>query len=341
MARVVRSTPRVWAAFTGHQWAVEESKLQAMEEVLRLRLSGLSAAEGFVAATRPKPAQPPVSIAVIPIFGLVSHRMGMMSEFSGGTSIEGLATAFRQAMADPGVKAIVFDVDSPGGDVNGTMEFAEEIFAARGQGKYLMSVANARAGSAALWLAAAADEVIAIPSAAVGSIGVYAVHEDRSAQNEKVGVKVTYIRSSALKAEGNPDEPLSDDATAYIQGQVNATAQVFVDFVAKARGVTAEAVREKFGDGRMLLAKPAQKAGLIDRVMTFEAALDRAMKMAKLQPAAQAADEAPRLAAVDDATGTLVAQAQASVEEPRPASLDDAVVRRDLDYMDLALATRR
>jgi signal peptide peptidase SppA len=335
MARVVRSTQRVWAAFTGHQWAIEESKLQAMEEILRLRLSGLSASEGFVAASRPKPTPAPVSIAVLPVFGVISHRMGMFSDFSGGTSIEALATAFRQAMADPGVRAIVFDVDSPGGDVSGTMEFAEEIFAARGQGKHLMAVANAKAGSAALWLASAADEVIAIPSASVGSIGVYAVHEDRSALNDKVGVKVTYIRSSPLKAEGNPDEPLSADAIAYVQAQVNATSQVFIDFVAKARGVTSEIVRERFGDGRMLLAKAAHKAGLVDRVMTFEAALERAAKMAKLQPATAAhAADGPPLDLLS------AAPEPATVQAADPILAVDAA-RRDMDYMDLALATRR
>jgi signal peptide peptidase SppA len=349
---------RVWAAFTGHLWAIEESKLRAIEQVLRLKIAGETV--DFQAAQRPKPAPPSASIAVIPITGTISHRMNMFSEFSGGTSTEALAASFREALQNPDVEAIVFDVDSPGGDVAGTMELAEEIFQARGK-KRMMAVANSRAGSAALWLAVAADEFVAIPSAQVGSIGVFAVHEDRSELNAKVGIKPTYIRSSPEKTELSPDAPLADEALAHVQAQVNEVATVFRAFVAKARGVSTEDVVEKFGNGRMLLAKAAKRAGLVDRVATWDEALRHVSKTASKRSvsavsgvAAITATSRPDGESCETCHGSgLLPEkymgdpegqkpcpdcAAGEAEKNRQESQSTAAAQRDLDEIDMALA---
>lgn len=319
---------RVWAAFTGHLWALEESKLKAIEQVLRMKIAG--EVVEFQAAQRPKPASTSSSIAVIPISGVISHRMNLFSEISGGTSTEALTQAFRDALANPDVSAIVFDVDSPGGDVAGTMEFAEEVFAARGK-KRMMAVANSRAASAALWIAVAADEFVVIPSGQVGSIGVFAVHESRAELNAKVGIKATYISSSAEKTELNPDAALTDEAFAHVKAQVDEVAGVFRAFVAKARGVEVDDVLAKFGNGRMLLAKAAKRAGLVDRVATWDDALKSLSKsLAK-----------PSLSAVSagDETMALESADSGSPQSPAPESSDpDPAIQRDLDDLDLALA---
>jgi ClpP class serine protease len=89
---------------------------------------------------------------VIPVYGTISRRANMMSKFSGGTSIEQLTSSFRAAMSDPSVKAVVFNVDSPGGSVDGVPELAAEIFAAASQ-KKTIAVSDTMAASAAYWLA--------------------------------------------------------------------------------------------------------------------------------------------------------------------------------------------
>jgi ClpP class serine protease len=106
--------------------------------------------------------------------------MGMEMRISGGTSTEAFGRAFDEAMKNPDVGAIVIDCDSPGGSVSGVPELAAKIFKARGQGKRSSRVANSSMNSAAYWICSAADEIIAAPSADVGSIGVFTMHTDTS-----------------------------------------------------------------------------------------------------------------------------------------------------------------
>lgn len=105
----------------------------------------------------------------------------------------------------------------------------------------------------------------------------YAMHVDQTAANEADGYKPTYISYGKYKTEGNPDEPLTDEARAEIQARVDNYGRMFEEAVAKYRGVTVAKVRSDFGQGRMLSAKNAVAAGLADRVATFEETIDRLM----------------------------------------------------------------
>jgi signal peptide peptidase SppA len=213
-------------------------------------------------------------VALIPIYGVISHRMNLLSEFSGGTSVERITKSFRQALADPGVKAIVFDINSPGGNVDGVPELADEIMQSRGK-KKIVAVANGMAASAAYWIAAAADEVVVIPSGQVGSIGIFVAHEDISAALEQKGIKVSLISAGKYKIDGNPYEPLSDEAKADLQDKVNAFYEMFVKSVAKGRGVAQAKVRGGFGEGHLVLASDAAKEKMVDRVETLDQTLAR------------------------------------------------------------------
>lgn len=223
-----------------------------------------------------KVREAPGTIGVLNVFGVISQRMNMMEEFSGGTSTEQLVTAFRNLQNDDRVKAIVLNIDSPGGTVPGIQEFAQEIFESRGV-KPVVAQVNSMAASAAYWIASAADEVVVTPSGQVGSIGVYTIHEDISAFLEQMGVKETIIHSedSPYKTEGNPYQPLSADALADIQARVNRVSDRFITAVADGRGVSVDTVKEKFGQGRMFDARDAVKRGLADTVATLEDTLER------------------------------------------------------------------
>ena len=213
-------------------------------------------------------------IAVLPLFGTIAHRMGMMSDFSGGTSMERFSQYLRSAVGDPTVKSIVMDIDSPGGTVNGVPELADEIYQARAV-KPVVAVANSQAASAAYYLASQASDIVAIPSGEVGSIGVFAAHEDLSKALESRGSKVSLISAGKYKTEGNPFEPLNEDAKAAIQDKVNHFYDMFVNAVARGRNTTPDAVRNGYGQGRMLNAEPARRAGMVDRVATWDRTLKR------------------------------------------------------------------
>jgi signal peptide peptidase SppA len=211
-------------------------------------------------------------VALISIYGTILPRPVLNISGGGGTSMQEFMRAFKAADEDPSVGAILLDVDSPGGSAYLVPEAGAMIANAS---KPVTAIANAVAASAAYWLASQADEFVVTPSGQVGSIGVFARHVDFSEQLAQEGVKVTLVSFGANKTEGNPYEPLSDDARATIQASVDEYGEMFVDAVARGRGVSPEDVRAKFGDGRMFSAVAAAGLGMVDRVATFDAVVEQ------------------------------------------------------------------
>jgi len=208
--------------------------------------------------------------------GIIAQHAHQVDNISGpgGTSTERVTNSFRAALAEPSVVGIVFNIDSPGGNVHGVQALADEIFRARGR-KPMIAQVNSTMASAAYWLGAAADEVVMSPGAQAGSIGVYALHRDASVAAEKEGFKMTFISAGKYKVEGNAFEPLGDEARAAVQASVDDYYGDFIGSVAKYRGVKVSDVRNGFGEGRMEKDHKAVKAGLADRVATFDDTLRR------------------------------------------------------------------
>ena len=229
--------------------------------------------EGVVQAARVAARQPEQAgtIAILPLYGVLSQRGGP----SGcGTSMQRFMAAFRETVADPQVSSIVLDVDSPGGNAYGMEEASAEIHAARGS-KPIVAVANAVMASAAYWVGSAATELVVTPSGDVGSIGAYVVHTDESGQNAARGIKNTVVSAGKYKAEHSPFGPLSEEGRASLQKMVDEKYGQFVQAVARNRGATVEAVKEGYGQGRLVGAREAVQLGLADRVDTLQGVLAR------------------------------------------------------------------
>jgi signal peptide peptidase SppA len=199
----------------------------------------------------------------------------MMTEISGGASIQLITADFREALGRADVKAILLDIDSPGGTVDGTMELAGEVFAARGV-KPVAALGDGLMASAAYWIGAAAGEVfLGTETTQAGSIGVISLHRDISKAEEKYGVKTTVITAGKYKAAANQYEPLSQEGRALIQDHLDYIYTLFVNDVAKARGTDAETVLAKMADGRIFIGRQAVDAGLADGIMTREQLITR------------------------------------------------------------------
>lgn len=267
------------AAICEERWAIERTKLQAMLDFLSDQASGVKySAEEIEArltqAREKEVARKTGTVAMLPMHGVISNRMNLLSEFSGGVSTEALGRAFQASVRDDGVKAIVLDCDTPGGAVSGTEELSTLIHAARGI-KPIVAHVNARCASAGYWIASAADEIVVTPTGSVGSIGILAIHDDVSGALEQMGVRKTIISAGERKADGNPYEPLPDDVRARIQTRIDAAYDMFVRAVARNRNVSLAAVREGFGRGDMVDAAPAVAEGMADRIGTLEETLNR------------------------------------------------------------------
>lgn len=268
-------------AFLETPWAILPNKLALLEEAVARHVSGEKLSVDEIQA-RIHGGIPPEnrtvnSVAVLPLFGTIFPRANMMTEISGATSAESFGAQFSQLMADPNINAIVLDVDSPGGQIGGVQELASKIFAARGT-KPIVAVANHLMASAAYWIGTAADEVVVTPSGEVGSIGVFAAHSDMSKAMEMDGVKVSMISAGKYKTEGNPYQPLSEEALASIQGRVNDAYDMFINAVARNRGANPDEVRNGFGEGRTVGAQQAVKLGMADRVGTLEETVSRLLQ---------------------------------------------------------------
>lgn len=309
---------------TAKPWLITEDSFNVIAAILDERANGgkpsreeVMARLGIrVAADSADGGDVGSPVAVIRMNGPIVPRGDMFSEVSGLSSVEGMQAQFRAALADPDVKAIVFDIDSPGGSSDLIPEFASEILAARGV-KPIVGVANTLCASAAYWLAAQMDELVASPSADVGSIGVYTAHTDVTAANRQAGRRVTVVSSagSPHKTEFSPHAKLSVDAEAEMQRRVDNLYDDFVGAVADGRATSTDDVQDNYGQGRVLSARVALGVGMVDRIATFDAVLS------ELQDGATAPD-------TDAGTDSAAVAAVAShLRSPRRGVLDPATLR--------------
>lgn len=334
---------RIIARVTRTPWALQPEKLGEIADLLRFRANGgrLTAEEIKArigdAPDSPSPSRVERTIAVIPVFGVITHRANSFESFSGGTSTEMLGKYIRRAAADESVKSIILDVSSPGGTVDGLPELAAEIVAAKKM-KPVVAHANALAASSAYWLASQATEFVVTPSGRVGSIGVYLLTEDLSEHLAKEGIKINAISAGDHKLDGAPWEPMSAETRAFLQKQVDAVYGDFVKAVAAGRRVTQATVKETFGQGRVFHSDEALKLGMVDAVETFDETVARLMKKGMRSTGRAMADAitipiaatAEAAAAAAEAFGSafpvaddVAPGAQAAADEATTTSADD------------------
>lgn len=208
-------------------------------------------------------------VSVLSLQGPVTKRGGW---FVAGT--DELMEAFDDAMAAPNVAGILLDIDSPGGSASGLSEFADHIRSSRGT-KPIVAHANPTALSAAYWIGTSADKLYMSPSGEVGSVGVWSLHMDYSQAMDEMGIKPTFISAGKYKVEGNPFEPLSDEAREEMQASVDEVYKNFVGAVAQNRGVSRSDVLENFGQGRAVRPGDALKAGMVDGVDSLQGVLKK------------------------------------------------------------------
>lgn len=282
---------RLLAEFYATPWVLDPLIHAQMEMILerwaggtKLSAEQISAAIGnapqaAVARRSDASGSGGTDVAVIPVYGVLTHRAYAAQSVSTQlTSTEALAATFRAAVANPDIKSIVLDIDSPGGSVFGVQEVSDTIFAARGT-KPIIAVANAQAASGAYWIAAQADELVVTPSGAVGSIGAFMTHQDNSGKMAAEGIKKTYVTAGKYKVEGNDTGPLEGEALANAQAMVDSFYTAFVRAVAKGRGVSVETARgPDFGQGRMRLARDAVAAGMANRIATLDEVIAQQLK---------------------------------------------------------------
>lgn len=216
----------------------------------------------------------PEGVAVLDICGVIDSRASWL--WTGYDEVQSLAA---QAFAHAGVAAVVLSLDSPGGVAAGMVDAGRALRAmADRSGKPLVAHAGPMAASAAYGLACAADRILVTEDGTVGSVGVLAVVTDRTAQNAAEGLNRRVLASGTMKADGHPDQALSDAALGRIRGRVMQLAQMFGAWVATRRGMTPEAVMAL--QGGVAYGADAVTKGLADATGTLADAISTAAQLA-------------------------------------------------------------
>ena len=220
------------------------------------------------------PPEPPVSdllqiqdgIGIIPIFGVLMKRPDIFSRvLLGATDMDEITAAITEAGDREDVQAVLLDIDSPGGTVNGTPELASAV-GALSKGKYVYAFSDGQMCSAAYWIASQADAIYATPSARVGSIGVLLPMLDESEAFKQEGLKMEVFAAGKYKSVGVPGVSLTDEQRTWLQSSIDEIAADFQAAVlARGRSIAPGTMEGQDFSGQKAFANALTSGVMSDR----------------------------------------------------------------------------
>lgn len=248
--------------------------------VIELRQQAFDQTDEGEARAEPRAYEVIDGVAIIPVQGSLAQRVSGLRPYSGMVGYNQIVALAGMAMADAGVRAILLDVDSPGGEVPGCFDAARKLasFSKRNGGKPIVGAANEQACSAGYALLSACDEIYMPETGIAGSIGVWTLLVDLTRALDKDGIEVTMVRAGERKARGGPYERADKATMTKLQNWVEATREQFAALVADHRGLDVADVLATEGD--WYHGDEAMNRGLIDGIGSFEAIFGRARDLA-------------------------------------------------------------
>ncbi len=211
------------------------------------------------------------------IFGKGSHMSGH------GTSYQ-ISRQLRKAAEDDKVKAVVLQVDSPGGGLTASDIIYNEVRRFQETDKPVVVSIGSMAASGGYYIAVPCDYIVAGPTSMVGSIGVIMNRFEIQELLKMIGIKAEPIKSTEMKDIGSPFRPLTDEERNYFQELISFYHERFVGIVADGRDLPKDKVKE-LANGKIYTADQALEYSLIDEIGYFETALDKARELGNAQDA--------------------------------------------------------
>lgn len=222
-------------------------------------------ASAKIADALKKSKLPKTGIAWIKVRGVIAQD-NSSGPFSRPTGAGAIAKKIRDAADDKNVKAIVLDINSPGGTVASVQNIYGELLKAKENGKKIVALFRDVAASGGFYIAMAADKIVAEPGTITGSVGVIMQTSNVEGLFDKIGVKVMPITSGKYKDMGSAYRPMTDAEKAILQDMVNDTyTQFFAAVKAGRPNVTPENLTE-YTDGRVFTGQRAFNLGFIDKL---------------------------------------------------------------------------
>lgn len=203
------------------------------------------------------------NVALIKIHGIITTEEDEFSLDDQSISDE-VIKLIKKAEDNPDVKAILFEINSPGGSAVASKEIADEIKrASKNVNKTTIAVIREIGTSGAYWIASSTDLIIASPLSITGSIGVISSYLEFNKLFDKYGINYRRLVAGKYKDIGSPFRNLTDEEQKILQTQLDSVHDYFIKEIAKNRNMSIENVR-KLADGLFYLGEEAQKLGLID-----------------------------------------------------------------------------
>ena len=223
----------------------------------------------------------PPRIAVIYATGMIgSGESGsnfLLGDYMGSETI---SQAIRKAREDRTIKAIVFRVDSPGGEGIASDVILREIIKTKGVKPFIVSMSDV-AGSGGYWISCAADTIVSMPGTYTGSIGVITGKLSLQGLYKKIGLNIETVKRGKNADIFSTTQQFNDEEREIVQRQIKEFYSDFVRKVAQGRKMS-EAEVDSVGRGRVWTGRQAQKNGLVDLLGGLDLALAIAREKAGL-----------------------------------------------------------
>jgi protease-4 len=217
-------------------------------------------------------------VALISLAGVIGRGYGD-SLIGGRNTVPSVVAQLKRAERDKDVRAVILEIDSPGGGVGDSDLLYHEVRALREKGKPVVCHLKDVAASGAYYVAVGGNRIIAQPTTITGSIGVILHGINLEGLLEKIGVREVVIKQGRMKDILSPTRPLTPEEERLLQGIADGVFRRFAGIVMRERGLDIQRM-EAIADGRLFLAPEALKAGLIDGIGYREDALASAAALA-------------------------------------------------------------
>lgn len=226
--------------FSRRPWLIAPDAHAAMCDAVR---AFLGAPEKLPEPTASDLITVDAGVGIVSIDGPLIRKPDIFSRILfGATDTEEVIAAVNEATRREDVQAVLLDIDSPGGSVNGTPELAQAV-ADLSKAKFVYAFSTGQMCSAAYWIASQCDAIYATPSARVGSIGVILPLIDDTEAFAMEGLKVEVFAAGKFKSTGTPGVPLTDEQRQWLQADVEEIAADFhAAVLARGRKIPAEAM---------------------------------------------------------------------------------------------------
>jgi len=217
------------------------------------------------------------SISVISLDGEIGESSNPLYGSGNTITVKEVKDLLKQCESDPS-KAVIIEVNSPGGAVEPTQEIYDEIkqFKKKTNKKVYVWM-RGTAASGGYYISCAADKIIAMPTTLTGSIGVIMELVNYQGLLEKIGVKEVVIKSGKFKDMGSSVRPMTEEEKKMFQNLINETYKQFFDTVQKARNIPADKLKE-IAQGQVYTGIDAKKLGLVDATGNFQFVVDMIKK---------------------------------------------------------------